>query len=41
VIAEVVLATEDLDDAASSLLDRVRLPSGGLMDDVAAVLVRR
>jgi serine/threonine protein phosphatase PrpC len=40
VIAEVVLATEDLDDAASSLVDRVRLPSGGLMDDVAVVLVR-
>jgi serine/threonine protein phosphatase PrpC len=40
VIAEVVLVTEDLDDAASALVGRVRLPSGSLMDDVAVVLVR-
>lgn len=30
-----------LDDAARALLDLVRLPDGGLQDDVAIVLVRR
>jgi serine/threonine protein phosphatase PrpC len=40
VVAEVVLATENVDEAASSLVARVRLPSGSLMDDVTIVLVR-
>ena len=40
VVAEVVLATGDLDEAASTLIKRVRLPGGGLIDDVGVVLAR-
>lgn len=40
-LAEVVLANQNLDEAAAALVDRVRLPSGSFQDDVALVLVRR
>jgi hypothetical protein len=39
-VTEVLAATKDLDDAVLALVDRVRLPSGDLMDDVTVVLVR-
>lgn len=39
VVAEVVLENNDLDQAATALVDRVRLPSGTLQDDVALVLL--
>lgn len=41
VLAEVLRAhDDDLDAAANALIERVRLPSGTLQDDVALVLVR-
>jgi serine/threonine protein phosphatase PrpC len=40
-IVEVVLANDNLDEAATALVDRVRLPNGSLQDDVALMLVRR
>ncbi|HEX7604842.1 MAG TPA: hypothetical protein VF316_24655 [Polyangiaceae bacterium] len=40
VVGEVVLgAGDDLDELAHQLVDRVRLPSSDLMDDVAIVVV--
>lgn len=41
VIARVAVEYEDLDEAVEALVRAVRLPSGGLQDDVAVVVVRR
>jgi serine/threonine protein phosphatase PrpC len=41
-IADAILACgEDVDAAACKLVERVRLPRGSFMDDMAAVVVRR
>jgi hypothetical protein len=39
-VAESTCATTNLDEVARQLIDRLHLPSGDLMDDVALVLVR-
>lgn len=41
VIARFAVEHEDLDEAVEALVRAVRLPSGGLQDDVAVVVVRR
>lgn len=40
VVSEIVLGHDNLDNAATALVDRVRLPSGSFQDDLALVLVR-
>lgn len=40
-IARVAVEHKDLDEAVEALVRAVRLPSGGLQDDVAVVVVRR